>query len=298
MEKVIFLGPLGTTFSHMAYNALEAAFSAPLVSEKNYIPPASNADVVALMKENSFHGRRAYAALAMGTSTKGRIVQSLEPFIGLLGTYGNTESCPFHIVGGVKYEVNFFCMVQKGLSVESVTKVVAHQEALFTCKDWIAQTFPGRISEAVSSNGEAARRVAQVAGYETSVALGPQCAAAAYDLDILTDSCQDTPDARTTFFLLAPHTHVAAVGEDNRALVVFEVSHRSSALAKALLVFGEQGLSLIQIHSIPIDSQNYHFVIELDVRKGEIEAFAKAMRSFCRCVKSHIVFGPFQIIDR
>ncbi|MES3031477.1 MAG: prephenate dehydratase domain-containing protein [Patescibacteria group bacterium] len=297
MDKFTFLAPFGATFSHLAYNALSEAFEGPHPILRNYTPSTSNEDVLRLMKQNSFLGRRCYGAIAMETSAKGRITQSLEPFIGLLSTYGDTESCPFHVVGAVKLGIDFCCMARKGIKLESATKVIAHQEALFTCRNWVGQMLPEATSEMVSSNGEAARRVAEEVGYETSVALGPQCAADMYGLEVLTQSCQDT-EAKTTFFLLAPYTHAAIMGENNRALVMFELPHKPGALAKALTLFADQALNLIQIHSTHIGNQNYHFVIELDIRRGEEDSFSRAMRSFRRCVKRHIVFGPFEVVSR
>lgn len=46
------------------------------------------------------------------------------------------------------------------------------------------------------------------------------------------------------------------IGKDNRALVVFKAPHEPGSLVKVLVPFAQEGLNLIQIHSVHVGNLN------------------------------------------
>ncbi len=294
MKSITFLGPVGATFSHDAYNILAEIYGAPKVINEplhtNCIPASSNREVLKIIAQ-----RCGYGTFAMETLAEGRVAEPIESFIELLQTYNTNTECPFWVVGSIRLKLHFCLMARKGIVEEMISKVVAHGKALGACRQRISSK---KIQTAeVSSNGEAARLVAENDEYFTCAALGPKSAAEKYGLQVLDESYEDK-EAVTTFFLIAPKEHKNVVGEENRILIVFRVPHTPGALVRALLPFDEEELNLIQIHSVHEGNGVYHFAIELDVKECKLKALERALEKFKQRVEKYLSFGPFEVLMR
>lgn len=290
MKSITFLGPVGATFSHDAYDILAEIYGAPKVDSVNCVPANTNGEIIKLIERHD-----GYGAIAMETLAEGRVAEPLESFIELLGTYPKTKECPFQVIGAVRLKIHF-CLMAKGNVAESdIAKIITHPKALGPCKGRIAaMNIP---TATVSSNGEAARLVSDGGEYENCAALGPRSAAEKYGLKILNDAFENE-EAVTTFFLIAPVSHAVSIGKQNRALVVYRVNHAPGALVRSLLPFEEEGLNLIQIHSVHVGNRTYDFAIEIEIKEKELAAFGRAMAKFKAEVDSYLSFGPFEVLSR
>ena len=298
MKNITFLGPVGATFSHDAYNVLAEIYDAPKVvrgiTETNCVPASANGEILGMITEYG-----GYGAIAMETLAEGRVTEPLESFIELLQKFdnhsGSKKSCPFHIVGAVKMRLHFCLMVQSGNQAGVVKKIVAHAKSLGACKKNVLRA--GAETKTVNSNGEAARLIAEDPEYKNWAALGPKSAAEKYGLEILNPAFEDG-EAVTTFFLIAPKEELVRIGKNNRALIVCRLKHQSGSLVKALQVLASENLNLIQIHSVHIANHSYDFAIEIDVPENQIAGMAKAMKKFGGCVEKFLLFGPFEVLSR
>jgi prephenate dehydratase len=292
MKNITFLGPVGATFSNDAYNLLAEKYGAPEAlcseTESNCLPASNNEEILGMISEH-----KGYGAIAMETLAGGRVSETLESFIELLQKY-DVGSCPFHIVGAVKMKLHFCLMVRPGLGLESVSKIIAHPKALGACKERVAKT--GIPTEGVSSNGEAARLLAENPEYQNCAALGPKSAAQKYGLKILDEAYEDR-EAVTTFFLITPKEHVVSTGKNNRVLIVCRLKHESGSLVKALQALASENLNMIQIHSMYTRNNSYDFAIEVEVSDQEISGLEKALEKFETCVEKHLFFGPFEVLS-
>ena len=290
MKHITFLGPVGATFSHDAYDILADIYGAPNVTGMNCIPASSNGEILKLIQQHS-----GYGAIAMETLAEGRVAEPLESFIELLKSYPDTAKCPFCIVGAIRLKLHFCLMVRSGISKSDIVGVIAHPKALGACKGRIAAlSIP---TTNASSNGEAARLVAEHVEYARYAALGPRSAAEKYGLEILDEAYEDR-EAITTFFLIAPMSHQMSVGTQNRVLVVFKLPHTSGSLVRSLQSFEREGLNLIQIHSVHAGNHAYHFAIEIEVALDQLEAFSRAMEAFRKYVDQCLSFGPFEVLSK
>lgn len=290
MDKISFLGPAGATFSSLAYDALAQMYACPPVfgevGSTNYDPAVTNSGVLSKIL---CHG--GYGTLAMETSAGGRVAEPLESFIRLLCIY-TTNNCPLRIIGAAKFKIDFCLMARKGVRKEQIFEVLGHQKAFDACRSNVAKLNVPTFT--VSSNGEAARLVAETGRYLRSAALAPKSAAEKYGLKILNESFQDT-DAITTFFLIGPSSRKVVTGEHNRALILFTSPHEPKALVRALEPFGNEGLNMIQIHSMFMGDGKYGFAIEFDLLAKQIRKFLTALQKFESAVTRSIVFGPFEV---
>jgi prephenate dehydratase len=297
MEKITFLGPVGATFSHDAYNILAKLYDAPEAIIKgesaNCIPAPSNGEVLKLTLE---HG--GYGAIAMETLAEGRVAEPLESFIDLLKTCKKTDGCPLCVIGAIKMRLHFCLMVRPEMIMTPIrlfTGMVCHSKSLGPCRDNIG--LARLATKTVDSNGEAARLVAEDSKYATWAALGPKSAAEKYGLRIL-HGAFESGEAITTFFLLGPKEHKVLVGKENRALIVFKAPHKPGGLVRSLIPFEQEGLNLIQIHSVHVGNHTYNFAIEVEVGESQLQSFEKAMKSFENHVEEFISFGPFEVLER
>ncbi len=298
MEKVTFLGPVGATFSHDAYNILSRIYyEAPgAITEGNYancVPASSNGEILKLILEHS-----GYGAIAMETLAEGRVAEPLESFINLLEVYKKTDGCPLHVIGAIRLRLHFCLMVRGGMPFSNtMTTLIAHPKALGACKKHIASRRLRTMN--ASSSGEAARLVATLPdkqhvienkpSFAAYAALGPKSAAEKYGLNVLDEAFEDG-EAVTTFFLLGPKEHKVSVGKENRALIVFAVPHKPGGLVRSLIPFEQEGLNLIQIHSVHVGNHTYNFAIEVEVGESQLESFERAMKKLWQsCQRIHIL---------
>lgn len=296
-NKITFLGPVGATFSHDAYEVLAEIYNAPVIEPEtasNCIPVATNGEI---LRAIATHG--GYGTIAMETMAEGRVAEPLESFIELIKLYKDNMDCPLRVIGAVRHTLHICLLARHGITRDSLTTVIAHPKALGACKENILKL--GVSTTTASSNGEAARLIAVFDGhndkYKTAAALGPRSAAKKYGLTILDDSFEDS-EAITTFFLIGPNSHTVSVGANNRILIIFKAPHRPGGLVDALKVFNDERLNLIQIHSVHAGKQTYNFAIEVDVREPELEALERAMKQFESRVEKYLSFGPFEIISK
>ncbi len=287
--NITFLGPLHTTFSHEAYDNLAQIFRAPTSDNPLFpvTPVKSNREIVPMICD-----RGGYGAVAMETLAGGRVDESLEPFIDLLSDYRATDHLPFKIIGAVKKPISFCLMTRPEVELGEIKLLLAHPKALQPCRSQLT-TWAFPIQEC-SSNGEAARLIAEEESYARAAALGPRRAAKHYGLKILAEGCEDKK-AVTTFFLLGPINHQARIGCQNRALLVFSLPHRPGALVQALMPFSLASLNLMHVHSVHNNDGNYRFAIEIEIEDVKLDTFRKALNLFDDLVEEYLCFGPFAV---
>lgn len=290
MKKITFLGPVGATFSHEAYDILAKLYGTPEADQENCVPANSNGEILKLIRQ---HG--GYGAIAMETLAEGRVAEPLESFIELLKTCAKTSDCPFRIIGAIRLKLHFCLMVKPGADEGAIKQIIAHPKALGACRNGIAKLALPTIN--VSSNGEAARLVSESSEYADCAALGPRTASKKYGLKVLNEEFEDG-EAVTTFFLIAPASERISIGLENRVLIVFKVPHEPGALVRSLRPFEQEGLNMIQIHSVHAGNHAYNFAIEIEVKKDEMEALDRAMAAFKGHVDAYVSFGPFAIVSK
>lgn len=284
--KVTFLGPVGATFSHQAYDRLSEEFKVP--QSTNFLPARNNSEILDLIIK---HG--GYGAIAMETLAEGRVAEPLESFIGLLKKFGE-KTCPIQVIGAIRLKLHFCLMVRPGVLLGQINKVVAHPKALGACRKNIQSLKVEIVS--VPSNGEASRLIAESDEYQNSAALAPRSAAQKYGLTIL-DSRFEDEEAITTFFLIGPKRPESRVDEPNRCLIVFQIPHQPGSLVKALSVFDRKNLNLTQVHSVHVGNHTYHFAVEVEVLSDQLNVWPEVIDDFRLITPNFISFGPFVVLS-
>jgi chorismate mutase/prephenate dehydratase len=150
-------------------------------------------------------------------------------------------------------------LVAQGTRREDITCVCAHQQALAQCRNWLDQHWPHAEREAVSSNGEAARRAAEKPGV---AAIAGDIAADLYGLEKLAEHIEDYAD-NTTRFLIIGREDVPPSGRDKTSIIVSS-RNKPGALYQLLDPFRKAGVSLTRIDTRPSRTEKWAYVFFIE----------------------------------
>jgi len=235
---VAYLGPAGTFSEQAVYQQFgHAVESLPCVSidEVFRSTEAGTADFGVVPVENS---------------SEGAINRTLDLLL----------QTSLSISGEVSIAVHHSLM-SKGGSMDGVTRICAHSQALAQCQAWLNQHYPNIERLAVASNAEAAR----MAGEDPSVAaIAGQTAGQMYDLQVVSAHIQDDPHNRTRFAVVG-RLNTTPSGRDQTSLVL-AVPNKAGALYNLLAPLATHGVSMTRFESRParVGTWEYYFYVDVE----------------------------------
>ncbi len=235
--QVAYLGPEGTftqaaTMKHFGHAAL-------------CVPQATIDNVFTQVESGECH----YGVVPVENSTEGMVSHTLDNFM----------DSPLKISGEVEMRIGHHLLVAQGASAESITCICAHQQALAQCRNWLDKHWPHVEREAVSSNGEAARRAAQNDGV---AAVAGDMAAELYDLVHVAEHIEDYAD-NTTRFLIIGREEVPPSGNDKTSIIVSS-RNKPGALFTLLEPFRRREVSLTRIDTRPSRTEKWAYVFFIE----------------------------------
>lgn len=170
------------------------------------------------------------------------------------------------ISGEVALPVQHSLMTRTG-SMQGVTRICAHSQALAQCQLWLNQHYPDIERQALASNGEAAR----VAGADASVAaIASDAAAQRYGLTVAHARIQDDPHNRTRFFVIGT-LRPGASGRDQTSLVL-SVQNKAGAVYELLAPLARHGVSVTRFESRPARTGRWEYYFFVDIEGHAEEA--------------------------
>lgn len=256
--KIAFLGPEGTftqqaVLKHFGHSV--RALPLPTIAEVFYEVQANHADFGVVPVENS---------------TEGTVNHTLDMFI----------NSPLKICGEIELRIHQNLM-GKMQTLESIKRVVSHQQSLAQCRGWLDDHLPNAERIAASSNAEAARRARDEEG---TAAIAGTVAAEIYGLSVIEPSIEDRDD-NTTRFLVIGRKIFGASGKDKTSLLITGGDTQSpGALYKLLEPFARKGISLSRIESRPSHKKKWDYVFFID---AEGHADTQPLKSVLAEIKKH-----------
>ncbi|WP_296943344.1 prephenate dehydratase [uncultured Massilia sp.] len=168
------------------------------------------------------------------------------------------------ISGEVSIPVHHSLMTRTG-SMDGVTVVCAHSQALAQCQVWLNQHHPGIERRAVASNAEAAVLASQD---PTVAAIASEMAGEQYQLGVVQAHIQDDPHNRTRFVVIGRQA-TGRSGQD-RTSIVLAVPNRAGAVYRLLAPLATHGVSMTRFESRParIGTWEYYFYVDVE---GHVE---------------------------
>jgi len=174
-------------------------------------------------------------------------------------------------------------------TLDGVTMVCAHAQALAQCQQWLTSHAPQLERRAVSSNAEGARlaaadgRVAAIAG---------EHAAALYGLQVAASMVQDDPHNRTRFVVIGGVP--SAPGGCDQTSLILSVKNEPGAVFRLLEPLARHGVSMTRFESRPARSGawEYYFYIDLEGHR-EDAPLAAALGELARSAAFIKILGSY-----
>jgi chorismate mutase/prephenate dehydratase len=235
--QVAYLGPEGT-FTQIATmkNFGDSMIGLPMVTQD---------DVFREVESESCN----YGVVPVENSTEGVISHTLDNFL---------ESS-LKICGEVQLRIHHFLMVPPDTLDQDIKKIYSHQQTLGQCRRWLDAHYPNATKIAVTSNGEAARRVVDE---KNAAAIAPELCAEIYKLRIVSGKIEDLAD-NTTRFLVIGREDVGISGNDKTSIMV-STHNQPGALYKLLEPFHRHDISLTSIETRPSRTGKWSYVFFID----------------------------------
>lgn len=192
-----------------------------------------------------------YGVLPFENSTAGTVNQVYD----LMGAYD------FHIVRTVRLKVDHNLLAKPGCTLEGVTDIYSHQQAIDQCADFLA-SLEGVTVHMVENTAVAAKMVAD-GDNPGAAALGSRGAAEVYGLDIVRRAVQDLGNNYTRFACISKDLEVYP-GADRTSLSAV-VANRPGSLYKVLARFYSLDINLVKLESRPLPDRDFDYLFYFDV---------------------------------
>ena len=261
-QVIAYLGPVGT-FTHAA--ALKHFGKAATT-----VPLTTITDVFREVEA----GSAMYGVVPVENSSEGVVNHTLDGFM----------ASDLKIIGEVELPIHQHFLVAEHTKVDSLSRIYSHQQSLAQCRHWLDVNFPNVERVAVSSNGEAAKRLQNE---WHSAAIAGEVAVNEYSLHKLYENIEDNP-GNTTRFLIVGRESIAPSGQDKTSILV-AAHDKSGALIEILDPFRKHGVSLTSIETRPERPNKWSYVFFIDINGhiqdpnvsaaiGEIRGIVKELR--------------------
>lgn len=234
---VAFLGPAGTFSEQAVYLQFGHAIQTM---------PCVSIDEVFRATEA---GTADFGVVPIENSTEGAINRTLDLLL----------QTSLEISGELAIPVQHSLMTKSG-SMDGITRICAHSQALAQCQAWLNQHYPHIERQAVASNAEAAR---MASGDPSTAAIASEIAGHQYQLGIVSAHIQDDPHNRTRFAVVG-RLQTTPSGKDQTSLVL-AVPNKAGAVYNLLAPLSRHGVSMTRFESRPARTGNWEYYFYVDV---------------------------------
>ncbi|GAB3463887.1 prephenate dehydratase [Massilia terrae] len=265
---VAFLGPAGTFSEEAVYKQFGTAIE-PM--------PCASIDEVFRATEA---GTADFGVVPVENSSEGAINRTLDLLLATTTVISGEVSIPVH-----------HSLMTKTGSMDGVTVVCAHSQALAQCQVWLNLHHPDIERRAVASNAEAAR-MASVD--PTIAAIASEMAGEQYKLGVVEAHIQDDPHNRTRFVVIGK-LHTNPSGKDHTSLVL-AVPNKAGAVYDLLAPVARHGVSMTRFESRParIGTWEYYFYVDVE---GHVQDphVARALEELKQNAAFYKVLGSYPV---
>jgi len=144
--------------------------------------------------------------------------------------------------------------------MDQIRRVYSKDNAFVQCRNWLRANLPNAELVDTSSTAEAARMANKEPG---TAAIASALAAQTYNLEILVDRIEDSPNNYTRFFVIG-HQFAKPTGKDKTSILL-SVKDRPGALYTLLLPFYQKNVNLTRIESRPSRKKAWEYVFFIDL---------------------------------
>jgi chorismate mutase / prephenate dehydratase len=248
--SVAYLGPAGTFSEQAVYQQFGHAVRGM---------PCASIDEVFRATEA---GTVDFGVVPVENSTEGVVNRTLDLLLQTTLTISGELALPVH-----------HSLMSASGTMDGVTRICAHSQALAQCQSWLNQHYPLIERQAVASNGEAARMAAED---PSAAAIAGEAAGQLHKLQVVSANIQDDPHNRTRFAVIG-RLQTASSGKDQTSLVL-SVPNKAGAVYKLLEPLAKHGVSMTRFESRParLGTWEYYFFVDIEGHADDAKV-AKAL---------------------
>ncbi|GAC1330362.1 MAG: prephenate dehydratase [Collimonas sp.] len=263
---VAYLGPAGTFSEQAVYQQFGHAVEGLACVSIDEVFRAAEA------------GTADFGVVPIENSSEGVINRTLDLLLQTTLSISGEVSIPVH-----------HSLMSKDGSMDAVTRICAHSQALAQCNAWLNQHYPNIERQAVASNAEAARMASENA---TVAGIAGEIAAQKYGLEIVSAHIQDDPHNRTRFAVVGRLKNGAS-GKDQTSLVL-SVANKAGAVYKLLAPLAKHGVSMTRFESRParMGAWEYYFYVDVEGH-AEDDKVAKALAELQQNAAFYKLLGSY-----
>lgn len=199
---------------------------------------------------------------------------------GVVGdVYKELETCGLYICRSVKLKVEHSLLANEGASLDSITEIVSHEQAIHQCArfiDKLNKEKSGGVKVTYFANTAAAARYVSESGRCDIAAIASRDCAPIYSLKPLAKDIHDNTNNYTRFICLSKEPRIYP-GAD-KTTVMLTTANEPGALFRVLSRFSALGINLTSLLSRPIEGRDFEFRFFLDFETQVYsERFAELM---------------------
>lgn len=273
-QRVAYLGPAGTFSEEAAVRFFGSSIE--------HVPCASFDEVF----RAATAGTADFGVVPVENNTEGVVTRSLDLFL----------NSPLHIVGETSLLVRHN-LLRLSNTLEGITAVYAHPQALAQCQNWLNTHLPHAERHAAASNAEGARLASTNPAW---AGIASERAGGEFGLHVAAPAIQDDAFNRTRFVVVClPQTlqPPQASGKDCISLIV-SVPNKPGAVHDLLVPLKTHGVSMTRFESRPARSGQweYYFYIDLQGHPSQphVKAALSELQQLCAFYK---VLGTYPVSD-
>ena len=213
-----------------------------------------------------------FEAVEQGSAERGVIPIDNSLFGSVHINYDLLRSHQVSIVGEFRLRIRHYLMAMPGTTMEDVTRVMSHPQALGQCSEYLKAHLPHAEPVPAYDTAGAAKLVAS-SGDLHQAAIAPERAADEYGLEVLAAHIESHSQNYTRFLALAQQDSARRIvfkeGRPAKTSIVFAPkANVPGALFKCLAVFFLRDLDLFKVESRPLVGQPGKYIFYLDVEGG------------------------------
>jgi chorismate mutase/prephenate dehydratase len=239
---VAYLGPTGTFSEQAVFQQFGSAVEGL---------PCISIDEVFRATEA---GTAEYGVVPVENSSEGAINRTLDLLLATTTVISGEVAIPVH-----------HSLMTKTGSMDGVTVVCAHSQALAQCQVWLNLHHPNIERRAVASNAEAAVLASQDPAI---AAIASEMAGEQDQLGVVQAHIQDDPHNRTRFVVIGRQA-TGRSGQD-RTSIVLAVPNKAGAVYNLLAPLAKHGVSMTRFESRPARTGSWEYYFYVDV-EGHLE---------------------------
>lgn len=179
-------------------------------------------------------------------------------------------------------------LLSRGRSLENLTRVVSHPQALGQCQKWLSIHLPQVMLVPANSTTEA---IQIIGDNPNSAAIASPRAATLFDVPILQTNIQDYPDNCTRFWAIAKEGYLTG----SHTTLAFSVPRNMpGALVNPLKLLAQRNINLSRIESRPTKRSLGEYVFFMDLEASQAEPlFQEALEALEQYTEVLKIFGSY-----